>query len=79
MGPAGLQPACGSRRDRSLSHAGSEVGAADRPGEWRLSLPLTPGRYRYRLVVDGQWMTDSNNRYVEANQFGELNNVVEVD
>jgi hypothetical protein len=29
--------------------------------------------------VDGQWVTDPNNQYVETNQFGELNNVVEVD
>jgi len=31
------------------------------------------------LVVDGKWLTDPNNQVVEANQFGELNNVVEVD
>src|SRR4051794_8268681 len=49
-----------------------------RPGEWKISLPLRPGRYRYRLVVDGKWMTDPFNKYVETNQFGELNNVVEV-
>jgi chromosome partitioning protein len=49
------------------------------PGQWTAKLPLRPGRYRYRLVVDGRWMTDPNNRYVEANQFGELNNVVEVE
>jgi hypothetical protein len=30
-------------------------------------------------VVDGKWITDPNNTYVEANQFGELNNVVEVE
>jgi hypothetical protein len=54
-----------------------EVGK--RQGEWRMRLPLAPGRYRYRLVVDGQWVTDPNNQYVETNQFGELNNVVEVD
>jgi hypothetical protein len=48
------------------------------PGKWTLRLPLRPGRYRYRLVVDGQWMTDPNNRVVETNQFGELNNVVDV-
>jgi len=48
-------------------------------GEWHMCLPLTPGRYRYRLVVDGKWITDPNNQYVEANQFGELNNVVEVE
>ena len=50
-----------------------------RPGEWRMRLPLSRGRYRYRLVVDGKWITDPNNQYVEVNQFGELNNVVEVD
>jgi chromosome partitioning protein len=49
-----------------------------KPGEWRMRLPLGKGRYRYRLVVDGKWMTDPNNEVVEANQFGELNNIVEV-
>ena len=48
-------------------------------GRWKMKLPLPPGRYRYRLVVDGLWMTDPNNKYVEANQFGELNNIVDVD
>lgn len=50
-----------------------------RPGEWTMKLPLRPGRYRYRFVVDGKWVTDPHNQYVEANQFGELNNVVEVE
>jgi chromosome partitioning protein len=50
----------------------------DRVGEWAARLPLAPGRYRYRLVVDGRWMTDPNNECVEKNQFGELNNVIEV-
>jgi chromosome partitioning protein len=50
-----------------------------RPGEWTMKLPLLPGRYRYRLVVDGRWMTDPHNKYVEVNQFGELNNIVEVE
>jgi chromosome partitioning protein len=48
-------------------------------GEWLAKLPLPRGRYRYRFVVDGKWMTDPHNNYVEANQFGELNNVIEVD
>ncbi len=51
----------------------------ERPGEWTMKLPLLPGRYRYRLVVDGRWMTDPHNKYVEVNQFGELNNIVEVE
>jgi 1,4-alpha-glucan branching enzyme len=49
------------------------------PGSWKTSLPLSRGRYRYRFIVDGQWVTDPNNTYVEANQFGELNSVVEVE
>ncbi len=53
--------------------------SAERPGVWTAKLPLQPGRYRYRFVVDGRWLTDPHNQYVEANQFGELNNVVEVD
>jgi chromosome partitioning protein len=50
-----------------------------RPGMWTMKLPLRPGRYRYRFVVDGQWVTDPHNQYVEVNQFGELNNVIEVE
>jgi chromosome partitioning protein len=52
---------------------------ADPEGRWVAQLSLRPGRYRYRLVVDGRWTTDPHNSYVESNQFGELNNVVEVD
>lgn len=36
--------------------------------EARLRLP--PGRYRYRLVVDGQWITDPYNPLNEPNPFG---------
>ncbi len=53
--------------------------ATGRRGEWVMSLPLHRGRYRYRFVVDGQWMTDPHNAYVETNQFGELNNIIDVD
>jgi chromosome partitioning protein len=51
---------------------------SETPGLWVTKLPLFPGRYRYRFIVDGRWTTDPNNTCVEANQFGELNNVVEV-
>jgi hypothetical protein len=47
-------------------------------GEWTMTLPLRPGRYRYRFVVDGKWVTDPFNARVERNQFGELDNIVEV-
>ncbi|GMV96431.1 MAG: AAA family ATPase [Phycisphaerae bacterium] len=49
-----------------------------REGCFHALLPLRPGRYCYRFVVDGQWRHDDHNTYVEANPFGELNSVVEV-
>ena len=45
---------------------------------WQTVLPLGPGCYRYRLVVDNRWQRDPFNDRVEANPFGELNSVVEV-
>jgi len=50
----------------------------DRGDCFRALLPLAPGRYLYRYVIDGQWRKDDHNDYVEANPFGELNSVVEV-
>ena len=47
-------------------------------GVWQTCVPVPPGRYRYRLVVDGQWVQDPYNSYVESNPFGELNNIVVV-
>jgi hypothetical protein len=49
-----------------------------RDGVWQMRLPLPAGRYRYRLIVDGKWMTDPSNERVETNEYGELNNIVEV-
>ncbi|HEX8342544.1 MAG TPA: AAA family ATPase [Tepidisphaeraceae bacterium] len=48
------------------------------PGKWTARLPLLPGKYRYRFIVDGQWVTDPHNDVTETNEYGELNNVVEV-
>jgi hypothetical protein len=30
----------------------------DLGGVYQLSLPLEPGTYRYKLIVDGSWITD---------------------
>jgi hypothetical protein len=53
--------------------------AGSKPGDWTAKLPLRQGRYRYRFIVDGKWLSDPHNTYVETNQFGELNNVVDVE
>ena len=47
-------------------------------GVFQTCVAVTPGRYRYRLVIDGHWTQDPYNNYVESNPFGELNNVVEI-
>ena len=47
-------------------------------GVWRTKMNLAAGRYRYRLVVDGQWQQDPYNEMTELNPFGGLNSVLEV-
>ncbi|MFA6176810.1 MAG: glycogen-binding domain-containing protein, partial [Phycisphaerae bacterium] len=47
-------------------------------GKWELALALAPGKYRYRMVVDGQWQQDPYNEYSELNPFGEYNSILEV-
>jgi len=47
-------------------------------GDFEALLRLAPGRYSYRLVVDGRWMHDKSNPQVETNEFGELNSVLNV-
>jgi len=40
------------------------------------TFPIPPGRWRYRLVVDGRWMADPANSLVEMNALGELTSVL---
>ena len=47
-------------------------------GAFQVRLPLGPGRYQYRYVIDGRWERDPANERVAVNPFGELNSVVEV-
>jgi len=47
-------------------------------GVWQTQMKLDPGRYRYRLVVDGQWQQDPYNELTEANPFGGFNSVIEI-
>ena len=47
-------------------------------GRWIKDLALPPGKYEYRLVVDGAWMTDPDADETAPNSFGELNSVLKV-
>lgn len=48
-------------------------------GVHELTIPVTPGRYRYRLVVDGVWREDPFNPVSEPNEFGETNSIIEFE
>ena len=55
-----------------------QTGKSEGEETFRALVALKPGRYRYRLVVDGRWQADPHNVHAEANPFGELDSVVEV-
>ncbi|QQE13657.1 AAA family ATPase [Planctomycetota bacterium] len=48
-------------------------------GIWQAVVKVPPGRYRYRLVYDGEWKQDPYNDIVETNPYGDLNNVALFD
>jgi chromosome partitioning protein len=39
-------------------------------GLWKTTISLAPGRYAYRLLVDGQWQDDPKCLVREPNSFG---------
>jgi chromosome partitioning protein len=42
------------------------------------TLRVRPGRYQYRLIVDGEWRADPTNPHHVTNEYGEINSVLEV-
>lgn len=48
----------------------------DGHGAWKTSMLLAPGRYEYKLLVDGQWRLDANNPNRALNALGTENNVL---
>ena len=47
-------------------------------GIWEARLPLPPGRYEYKFMVDGQWLPDPQAHENQFNGFGTLNSVIDV-
>ncbi len=47
-------------------------------GEWKATVWLPAGRYEYRFVVDGEWISDPNARESVRNTFGSTNSVLVV-
>ena len=50
----------------------------DGDGRWRTVLPLPPGEYQYRLLVDGEWRDHGEATERVANPFGSENCVLKV-
>ncbi len=51
----------------------------DGQGIWSKILPLKPGRYQYRYVVDGQWQEDPNNPKRVVSPLGVNNSLIEYE
>ena len=66
---------------KSVLLAGDFTGWQDAPlelkkskdGTWKKTVSLSPGRYEYRLLVDGEWHDDPACRDHQPNQFGGSN------
>jgi 1,4-alpha-glucan branching enzyme len=50
----------------------------DAAGNWTATVPLMPGRYEYRFVVEGAWRDDPNCGERVPNPFGSENCVLSV-
>lgn len=47
-------------------------------GQWQKRVPLDPGKYRYKFVVDGKWVPDPTNTQAEPNPYGGIDSVLEI-
>jgi len=47
-------------------------------GTWHKVLPLAPGKYHYKFIVNGEWKEDPANPKVVVNDFGGVDSVIEV-
>jgi 1,4-alpha-glucan branching enzyme len=50
----------------------------DNKGRWSKIVILSPGRYEYKFLVDGEWQNDPSNDQMVPNSFGTLNNFLNV-
>lgn len=47
-------------------------------GTWKATVPLQPGEYQYRFLVDGQWQDDNQCPERRDNGFGQQNCIRQV-
>ncbi len=51
----------------------------DKSGVWKKTVSLPPGKYEYRLIVDGEWLDDPQCPNRVSNQFGGQNCLCVID
>lgn len=49
----------------------------DKVGRWKAVIPLSPGKYQYKFVVDGRWLEDPSNPNTTDDGYGGKNSVFE--
>ncbi len=84
--PAGVRFAARFPEARAVRVTGSftdwaaegEPLTAKGDGEWEAVLPVPPGRYEYRFIVDGDWLPDPQNAEAVPNDFGGVNSLLVV-
>ena len=47
-------------------------------GKWEKRLGLSPGQYKYKFVVDGEWVLDSKNSERIQNAFGTFDSIIQL-
>jgi 1,4-alpha-glucan branching enzyme len=47
-------------------------------GTWSKCVPLVPGTYQYRFLIDDKWVADQNNSNQVNNPFGGKNSVIKI-
>jgi len=46
--------------------------------QWEKEVPLKPGSYEYKFVVDGNWINDPANDNLAWNDFGTQNSIINI-
>ena len=58
---------------------GTPLSDSDENGIWTVSVPLTPGRYQYKFLVDGkQWVVEPDAPAYHPDGFGGRNSLLEI-
>jgi len=47
-------------------------------GVFAMDVPLRPGTYQYRFIIDGQWLADPDNAISVPNPYGGTNSVAQM-